>query len=204
MCGTGSRTRGFIMVLDFYFSDYKHSLIHEAGVLGVSNHISNASAFYSSSEWDYSVPPGTILSDNHSNQNLEQLTFDDNTFDYFITQDVFEHINYPEKAAKEIIRVLKPGGKHIFTAPRSIPGLKESRPRIKIENGEIIHLEPPAYHSRNNTGSNDWLVTHDYGDDFLDLMYRWTNNHTNLYIMQELPGPERPERFIEVFVTTKT
>jgi SAM-dependent methyltransferase len=202
MCGTGARTRGFIMVLDFYFSDYKHSLVHESGVLGVvSNHIANASAFYSSSEWDYSVLPGTILSDNHSNQNLEQLTFDDNTFDYFITQDVFEHINYPEKAAKEIMRVLKPGGKHVFTTPRVILKLKESRPRIKIENGEIIHLEPPAYHSRNNTAANDWLVTHDYGDDFLDLMYRWTNNRTNLYIMQELPGPDR---FIEVFVTTKT
>ena len=34
----------------------------------------------------------------------------DNTFDLFVTQDVFEHIPEPEKALKEIYRCLKPGG----------------------------------------------------------------------------------------------
>jgi SAM-dependent methyltransferase len=207
MCGTGARTRGFIMVLDFYFSDYKHSLVHEAGVLGSDNHISNASAFYTSSHWDPSIQFGTLITDTHSNQNLEQLTFADNTFDYFITQDVFEHINYPEKAAKEIMRVLKPGGKHVFSVPRSYhPGLAKSRPRIKIENDEIIHLEPPEYHYRNNDGSSEqnWLVTYDYGPDFLELMHEWTHNDTSLYVIQELPGVVSPDKIIEVFVTTKT
>lgn len=206
ICGTGARTRGFIMALDLYFSSYKHGAVHEAGVLGHANHISNASAFYTSSQWDSSLQPGALITDTHSNQNLEQLTFEDNTFDYFITQDVFEHINYPEKAAKEIMRVLKPGGKHVFTAPRSHPELVKSRPRIKIENDEITHLEPPEYHYRNNDGSSEqnWLVTYDYGPDFLDLMHEWTNNHTSLYVIQELPGVISSDKIIEVFVTTKT
>lgn len=205
-CGTGARTRGFIMALDLYFSSYKDSLVHEAGVLGNDNHISNASSFYTSSQWIPSLGPGTVLTDTHSNQNLEQLTFADNTFDYFITQDVFEHINHPDQAAKEIMRVLKPGGKHIFTVPRSYPGLVKSRPRIKIENNEIIHLETPEYHYRHNDPTNDqyWLVTYDYGPDFLDLMYEWTNSHTNLYVIQELPGVIDLNKTIEVFVTTKT
>ena len=51
-------------------------------------------------------------------ENLENLTFSDNTFDIFITQDVFEHIFDPITASKEIMRVLKPGGSHVFTTTK--------------------------------------------------------------------------------------
>lgn len=38
------------------------------------------------------------------------LPFADNTFDAIISQAVFEHLQYPELAVREIRRVLKPGG----------------------------------------------------------------------------------------------
>ena len=47
-------------------------------------------------------------------ENLENLTFADEVFDIFITKDVFEHILAPDKAYREIWRVLKPGGVHIL------------------------------------------------------------------------------------------
>lgn len=43
-------------------------------------------------------------------ENLENLTFKDESFDLFISQDVMEHVFNPEAAFKEIARVLKPGG----------------------------------------------------------------------------------------------
>ena len=43
------------------------------------------------------------------------MTFENESFDLFITQDVFEHVMTPNKAFKEIERVLKPGGAHVFT-----------------------------------------------------------------------------------------
>ena len=53
---------------------------------------------------------GAIIYDSCTNQNLEKLTYEDESFDVVITQDVFEHINEPFQAFKEIARVLKPGG----------------------------------------------------------------------------------------------
>ena len=38
------------------------------------------------------------------------MEFDDNTFDFVISNQVFEHIRYPLDSYKEIARVLKPGG----------------------------------------------------------------------------------------------
>ena len=55
-------------------------------------------------------------------ENLEELTFDDNTFDLVITQDVLEHVLNPGKAFKEICRVLKPGGAHKFLLSHIISG----------------------------------------------------------------------------------
>lgn len=52
-----------------------------------------------------------------TNENLEALTFENNTFDLFITQDVLEHVFDPEKAVKEMVRVVKHGGYVIFTVP---------------------------------------------------------------------------------------
>jgi ubiquinone/menaquinone biosynthesis C-methylase UbiE len=76
-------------------------------------------------------------------ENLEQLTFPDETFDIFITQDVFEHIFDIEKASNEIMRVLKAPGIHIFTAPKH-KELKKTIPRAESINGQITKTcRPP-------------------------------------------------------------
>lgn len=49
------------------------------------------------------------LGDGITNQNLEEMTFLDETFDVFITQDVLEHVNSPEWVLLEITRTLKRG-----------------------------------------------------------------------------------------------
>jgi SAM-dependent methyltransferase len=211
-CGTTSRTRAFLMVLDLYFPSYTTGAVYEAGVeTRFTNNVSKKCLNYQGSIWDPNIKPGEKIENiasgiNLFNQDLENLTYEDNTFDYILTQDVFEHINNPEKAAKEIMRVLKPGGKHIFTVPRisQKPGVIYSRPRIKIENNEIVHLLPPQYHYTNNDPDDSgWLVTYDYGDDFLDVMSNWAENHTSLYVIQELQGAVTLDKTIEVFVTTK-
>lgn len=48
---------------------------------------------------------------------LLKLPFDDNTFDFVISSDVIEHTLNPYDATKELIRVLKPGGKLCITVP---------------------------------------------------------------------------------------
>jgi GT2 family glycosyltransferase/2-polyprenyl-3-methyl-5-hydroxy-6-metoxy-1,4-benzoquinol methylase len=62
-------------------------------------------------------PYGKKLGSNLTNQNLEALTFRDNSFDIVITSDVMEHVRLDDQAHQEIRRVLKPGGIYLFTVP---------------------------------------------------------------------------------------
>lgn len=77
-------------------------------------------------------------------QNLESLTFERDSFDLVVTEDVLEHVANAEKAFSEIHRVLKRGGYHIFTVPLSLDS--PTRERAILENGQVKHLLPPEYH----------------------------------------------------------
>ncbi|MCG8402009.1 MAG: methyltransferase domain-containing protein [Firmicutes bacterium] len=48
---------------------------------------------------------------------LDDLPFADASFDAVLSTQVLEHLEYPRAAAKEMFRVLKPGGKLYLTAP---------------------------------------------------------------------------------------
>lgn len=45
------------------------------------------------------------------------IPYDENTFDLIFSDNVMEHVEFPEIVFKEIRRVLKPGGKFIFKTP---------------------------------------------------------------------------------------
>jgi SAM-dependent methyltransferase len=49
----------------------------------------------------------------------DQLPFEDNFFDLIVAAWVFEHLDQPEQACREIYRALKPGGKLIFLTPNT-------------------------------------------------------------------------------------
>ena len=46
-----------------------------------------------------------------------ELPFEDNSFDYHLSFEVLEHINEPEKYFSEAARVLKSGGRAVFSVP---------------------------------------------------------------------------------------
>jgi SAM-dependent methyltransferase len=50
-------------------------------------------------------------------QDLENLSFDDDSLDLVITEDVFEHVKDFKKGFAEVHRTLKIGGYHIFSVP---------------------------------------------------------------------------------------
>ena len=45
------------------------------------------------------------------------LPFQDDAFDCVVAIELFEHLSDPHKASKELLRVLKPGGKAVVTVP---------------------------------------------------------------------------------------
>jgi GT2 family glycosyltransferase/glycosyltransferase involved in cell wall biosynthesis/SAM-dependent methyltransferase len=62
-------------------------------------------------------PLGAEVSRGVTNQDLERLTFPDESFDLVITSDVMEHVRLDDLAHREIRRVLSPGGVYLFTVP---------------------------------------------------------------------------------------
>lgn len=79
------------------------------------------------------------------NEDLTKLSFKNKTFDIVVSSDVFEHISKPYKAHKEVYRILKNGGSHIFTVPfYENQYLDETR--VVIQNNKIKNILKPMYH----------------------------------------------------------
>ena len=69
---------------------------------------------------------------------LQNMPFKNNTFDFIITEDVFEHVQNIEKGFQEIFRVLKPSGHHVFTVPIHENQITSKRDSDKV----ICHIDP--------------------------------------------------------------
>lgn len=198
VCHSIPRQRHLQHILDRFFPNWEGKVIHESSPS--NDFIARyAGQNYSCSQFFNDIKPGHY----HINtrcENLERLTFSDEKFDIFITQDVFEHIFNPDLAAKEIMRVLKTGGAHIFTAPKH-KTLIASSARAALVDDKVIHLKHEQYHG-NPIGDGRSLVTWDYGDDFEFLLYQWCGFPTVTYITRDESLGIDGE-YLEVFVTRK-
>jgi SAM-dependent methyltransferase len=197
-CGTSPRQRAVVQVLNLIKPHWPKLCIHESSPC--IPFFADRCPAYSASFFFEDVPLGTVCNGQRC-ENLECLTFPDESFDIFITQDVLEHVFRPDLALGEISRVLRPGGVHVFTAPKHKDLLK-SYPRAKqTEAGEIEYLMPPNYHG-NPIGDGRSLVTWDYGADFDDLLCLWSGYLTsNIVIRDRALGIDA--EFLDVFVTRK-
>ena len=116
-CGSIPRNRALVKVLNDHFPGWRELRIHESSPGGASSDkIRRECKQYVASQFFHGVPRGQ-LKDGQRSENLEALTFPDQSFDLVITQDVFEHVLRPSKAFAEIARTLKPGGAHVYTVP---------------------------------------------------------------------------------------
>lgn len=79
------------------------------------------------------------------NEDLQALSFDNGSFDIVLSSDVLEHMPHPYQAHREIFRVLKPGGRHIFTVPYG-EGMSRDDVRATLVDGEIVYHAEALYH----------------------------------------------------------
>ena len=109
--------------------------------------------------------PGLTYSEygGENSQNLMALSYADDTFDLFLTSDTLEHVPDFDLALSEIHRVLKPGGKHIFTIP--IIWDRPTRQRAEMVDGGIVHHLPPSHHGGPDVSPDDYLVFNEFGGD---------------------------------------
>ncbi len=119
--------------------------------------------------WTYSeylegVRPGEIP-DGVRCEDLSRLTYADNSFDLVLTSETLEHLPDLDRALAEIRRVLRPGGRHLFTAPVR-PNLSRGFRRAAVHpDGSLEPLATPVCHPGGDVG---YPVFHEFGADFAD------------------------------------
>jgi SAM-dependent methyltransferase len=180
ICNSTSRNRYLAKVLqDLYgvkppyslrkFSEMNPELaIYEASASGPIHNALKHLKGYVCSEFFYDIPGGQYSKSGVRSENIESLTFADNSLDLVITQDVFEHVRLPEKGFTEIHRVLKTGGAHIFTVPTH--PFEKTRKRIEVRDGKEIYLLPKTHHFDPTRGG---LVYTDFGHDLPDILEQY-------------------------------
>ena len=174
-CKSLPRHRSFFHVLKMLFPNYRELMIHESmPVDHIAKKMFHDCPGYTSSHCWPDVGNKKV---GNSYQDLENLTFPDESFNIFITMDVMDHILDPAKAFQEIARVLKPGGAHIFTVP--IHNRDVSIIRANRDGHNIKYLMPPEYHTHNRS-----LVTREWGKDIIEQIFQVAGLQTAVYSIQ--------------------
>jgi SAM-dependent methyltransferase len=199
LCGSIPRQRAIIRVLETLFPEYRKMSMHESSPgRPSSKKLQRVCENYTSAHYFQDVPQGECKGDVRC-ENLEEMTFDDDSFDLIITQDVLEHVLNPEKAFAEISRILKPGGAHVFTVPYYY--WQETIVRAVDTLQGIAFKKEKLYHG-NPIDKNGSLVVTEWGEDLVDYIYLNSGMTTTIYDIRDLKmGLDA--KFLEVFVSRK-
>jgi len=201
-CGSVPRERALMLAIEMFFPNWRNLTIHESSPAerGSSLRLSRECKYYVPSQFYPDKKSGSYVKGIRC-ENLEALTFADESVDLHITQDVMEHILRPSRAFGEIARTLKPGGAHVFTVPL-VNKHNPSKLRAKINDvGELVHVAPPVYHG-NPVSRNGTLVTVDWGYDICEYIFNSSGLFTHLFYIDDISKGIRAE-YIDVLVTMK-
>ena len=186
-----------MMCLELYFPHWRDLKIHESSPVwtGASRKIRDGCKDYLPSMYYPEIKCGEIKAGFRC-ENLEKLTFPDETFDLHITSDVLEHVFYPGKAFQEIARTLKPGGAHVFTVPlvRRNKATRIRAVRDEQLNG-VRHLENQDYHGEH-------LVVRDWGYDITQYIYEHSGMETKMILIENIDFGLKAE-YNEVLISIK-
>ena len=201
-CGSIPRERALMHVVETTFPGWRELEIHESspGARGASVKLRAQCPLYVVTHYVPGVELGAPQ-DGFRNENLEALTFEDESFDLHITQDVLEHVLDPQAAFREIARTLKPGGAHVFTTPL-VNGPRPSEVCARMgTDGTVAYLREPEYHA--STVSQDGaLVTMHWGYDITRHIFQACGLFTTVWRIDSLELGIRAE-LIEVLVAAR-
>jgi SAM-dependent methyltransferase len=108
---------------------------------------------------EYAPPDKTIR-----REDITALSYQTGSLDMVLTSETLEHVPDWQQGFREISRVLKKGGHHIFTVPAVLG--RQTRYRVAVENGEVKELLPASFHGcTRNVDTSDYTVCTEFGAD---------------------------------------
>lgn len=204
-CDSIPRERAVMYCIEKFCSQWRDLTIHESSPVpgrGASRRLKEEASGYVPTYYYQNIAAGEIVNGVRC-EDLENLSFEDESFDLHLTQDVFEHLFDPAAAFREIARTLRPGGMHVFTTPL----VRKNQPTrfcaSLAPDGTVVHsIEPPEYH-RNPTSSEGSLVTVNWGYDITNFVFETSGLFTEIVFLDILDCGIRAE-YIEVLITRKS
>lgn len=198
-CGSIPRERALVRVLGEQCPEWRTLALHESSPAGVASaKVRRECPRYVASQWWPDREPGSVH-DGVRCENLERLRLLDASVDVFVTQDVMEHVLDPAAAFREIARVLRPGGAHVFTTP--IYGEEATQWRARRGPSGIEHLSPPEYHG-SPIDPRGALVTVHWGQDIVAYIQAACGLPTSVYRFAD-PEMGLLGDFLDVLVTRR-
>ena len=203
-CGCLPRERATMYCIEKFFPEWRKAVLHESSptlLRGPSVRFRKEVPHYIPTYYFPDTLPGTTER-GYRCENLERLTFADNSIDLHVTQDVFEHILDPRAAFREIARTLKPGGAHLFTVPLVNKNAPTRFCATRNRDGSIAQLvDPPKYHG-DPLSTEGSLVTVNWGYDITQHIFEACGLFTEMVWIDALELGIRAE-CIEVLITRK-
>ena len=146
--GLNNRLRGSIHLIDFELGIRPyHTIYLSEQVTPLYSYLQKKFPQLIGSEYlGDDKAPGYINEKKLRHESATQLSFDNESLDCYLSFECFEHIPHYRKAFSEAARVLKKGGKFMWSVPFA-DNVYENIMRAFIdENGKICHILEPEYH----------------------------------------------------------
>ncbi len=189
LCGLNNRMRASVHLFEQLLQPHRESTIYisEQTTPLYNWFASNYANVVGSEYLGKTTPFGKMNKNGIRNENLIELSFSDNQFDYILSFDVFEHIPDYQRAFRECLRVLKPNGRLFFTVPFELKSEKNIVRAVMKGTHEIEHLLPPEYHG-DPLNSKGCIAFYHFGWEMLSELKEigFDNANTYLYWAKEL------------------
>lgn len=155
-------------VLQQHYRDFSQLDVYEMSSRGpVYDFLRRRSPRLVCSEYFDDVAPGSFR-DQVQCQDVQNLSYERDAFDLCTSTEVFEHVPDDRQGFSEVCRVLRSGGRFVFTVP-----LTESAHTVEravMEHGVVRHMLEPEFHGDAIRGQGRVLAFRNYGLDIVDRL----------------------------------
>lgn len=142
-----NRLRSCVHLIDIEISPYPESVIYiTEQVTPLFSYLKPRFPNLIGSEFlGPNLQPGSVHN-SIRHEDMTNLSFGNESIEYYLSFECFEHIPFYKKAITEIYRVLKPGGVFLATFPFHKDAQNNQIRAIVDDEGNIKHLMEPEYH----------------------------------------------------------
>jgi hypothetical protein len=146
VCASLSTVLGYQITSLRQLAYYDEIVIYNTEAGGPVHVALSGASRYLCSEYIGPEYPSGIAVNGVVHQDLARLSYPDDSIDLILSSDVFEHIPHPYAAHREVYRVLREGGRHIFTVPFYQTEFSDETRVTVGEDGTRLFVKEPLYH----------------------------------------------------------